>query len=88
MGYLPKQPAGLERAAYMGTGGDSEKTQFQGQPPELIEFGRLDKAMYRQMVPGRLQVLAKGQQLATGLTNILESLQHFISGFAKTEHQS
>ena len=44
--------------------------------------------MYRQVIAGRLQVLAKGNDIHADFAQVLEGLQNFVVGFTQTDHQA
>src|SRR5688500_2719515 len=79
---------GVIRRAHHGSDGRMPEPEVFGFPLEQAESRRLDVALDRQVMRGRLQVLPDGQHVHAVRPQVAHHLQDFIVGFAQPDHQA
>src|SRR3954468_11591243 len=65
-----------------------QKALGEGDRLQRLEFVRRHEPYYRVMLAGRLQILADGEEVDAGRTEIVHHLQHFVSFLAETDHDA
>lgn len=74
------------RTAYHRSGEDFEEAVFHAPVAELVEVGGGHVAVYRQVVLGRAQVLAKGEDIDFDCTQITHGLAEFFFSLSQAQH--
>ena len=55
---------------------------------QSLELVRRHEAHDRMMLAGRLQILADGEEINVGRTQVIHHLQYFVPLFAKADHDA
>src|SRR5436853_4639900 len=76
---------GVVAGADQGAGGDGLEAEVVGGLLEGFELVRVPVADYRQVVLGRAQVLADGEDLDLVLAEEAEGLDHLLEGLAEAD---
>ena len=74
--------------AHKGSACDFPETHFQGSLAERLEFFRRDKPLHGQMFSRGLEVLAQGEDAATGRKKIAQNLTNLTRLLAQAEHEA